>query len=297
MLHGSEVAYWSNAEDVILGALQAVPEGIANTWVAFESTANGAQGWFYNECMKALRGESEWRLHFYAWWWDAEYRIALEDGQRLSYTPEEQALVDKHHLSAEQINWRRKKQNDLQDRFQQEYPETPEAAFLLSGGGVFDILPASFYTPDEQTALDGHIYVAGVDWGDDPDSTAVSVFDVSEYREVALIRLNRMNYAEQVGHIVELCKAWRVDKAVLEYNGVGKPNAQRLADALDGVRYDNGGYPVLQTFTMTNKRKHDLVEALKNGLQEGLLLLEDSVANAELRAMQKSQTASGLCSN
>ncbi len=54
--HGSEVAFWPNAEDHMAGVLQAVPNA-AGTEVVLESTANGIGGLFYNMCKATERGE------------------------------------------------------------------------------------------------------------------------------------------------------------------------------------------------------------------------------------------------
>ncbi len=54
--HGSEAAFWPNAEDHMAGVLQAVPHA-AGTEILLESTANGIGGLFYNMCKAAERGE------------------------------------------------------------------------------------------------------------------------------------------------------------------------------------------------------------------------------------------------
>ncbi len=118
--HGSEVAFWKDAERIIAGALQGGhPDAV------LESTPNGAQGYFYELCMEALHGDGAWRLHFYPWWWDDAYRMPLEEGETLEYTDEEWALVNKWKLQPDQIKWRRAKQKELKGLFIQEYPEDP----------------------------------------------------------------------------------------------------------------------------------------------------------------------------
>lgn len=295
-LHGSEVAFWKKADTAIAGALQAIPEHLPNTWVVFESTPNGASGWFYDECMRALRNESEWELHFYAWWWDDEYRLPLASGERLEYTPEEIKLVERHGLSQEQIKWRRSKQNTLKDMFLQEYPEDPVSCFINTMGDVFTISQMNLYEPVEDRAIEGRVYVAGVDWADYPDATAVSIFDATEGREVAIHRFVKMNYSEQIDNIVKLCQRWKIEKIVVEDNGVGRPNAQRLAEALENVVYDNGYDATLRPFTMTQHRKHSLIQQFKIGLQEDLLLVDNDIATAELNAMEKTKSINGLYS-
>ncbi len=75
LFHGSEVAYWPNAETHVAGALQAVPDE-PGTEIILESTSNGRQGLFYAMCAAAMRGEGEYILVFIPWFWQREYRKA-----------------------------------------------------------------------------------------------------------------------------------------------------------------------------------------------------------------------------
>src|SRR5574341_710068 len=79
-VHGSEAAFWPDAEALVAGIMQG-----GNPEIVLESTPNGAQGYFYNRCMEALDGSIEWTLHFYPWWWEPEYTLPLADGEALSY--------------------------------------------------------------------------------------------------------------------------------------------------------------------------------------------------------------------
>jgi len=133
--HGSEVAFWRNAEAIMAGAMQG-----GNPDIVLESTPNGAQGYFYEHCMEALDGKGVWTLHFYPWWWDDAYRVALEPGEVIEYREDEKRLAELHHLSPEQIKWRRKKQSELKRLFPQEYPEDPRGCFLTSGLRYFSAL-------------------------------------------------------------------------------------------------------------------------------------------------------------
>src|SRR5690606_34944342 len=95
-VHGSEVAFWTDAAATMAGLMQGVPTGGE---IILESTPNGAQGWFYERCMEALDGNSIWTLHFYPWWCDKTYSIALEPDEVLTLEPEEKALVERHGLT------------------------------------------------------------------------------------------------------------------------------------------------------------------------------------------------------
>lgn len=142
LVHCSELAFWPEPEMLLTGILEAVPDRHIDekSSIIIESTANGAQGVFYDMCMESLQNpeRSEFKLHFYAWWWDAEYQLPLAKHEKIEYSHEELALVERHNLSPAQIKWRRQKIDRLGEKFWQEYPEDPVSCFLLSGRGRFD---------------------------------------------------------------------------------------------------------------------------------------------------------------
>jgi hypothetical protein len=304
-VHGSEVAYWKDADWIIAGALQAVPEH-GDTWVVFESTANGTDNWFYTECMRAMRGDSEWKFHFYEWWWDDEYALPLDPDELLEYDDTEMALISKHKLNAEQIKWRRKKQRDLGDLFQQEYPESPEAAFLTSGRGVFQLDKPNLFTAchedrsiigfpvtvaDDYTATDDSEHVMGIDWGQSPDSTAVSIWDSTSYRKVAQYVTGKRDYEFVIGDIVSLCQHYEVEYIVPEMNSM-RMQIEVLKKEIKNAMPDHA--PRISPFIMDNKRKDDLVKRMQLGINEGARLLDEPISKHELRTFEASQTSSGL---
>jgi hypothetical protein len=129
-LHGSEVAFYPNA-DIIPGLLQTVPE--AESEILLESTANGAGGWFYDACMRALRGEGEWDICFIPWYMMPDYQRKCDPYFELER--EEEDIKKMFKLTNEQIMFRRLKIQELgsEDLFRQEYPSTPQEAFLTTG--------------------------------------------------------------------------------------------------------------------------------------------------------------------
>lgn len=136
--HFSELAFWpkSSAKDILNGALQAIPEK-PNTCVFIESTANGVSGEFYNMWKGAVEGTNGFIPVFLPWFIQDEYREEVPEG--FERTPEEERLVELHGLDDQQLMFRRRKvaQNGI-DLFRQEYPSTPEEAFLTTGRPVFN---------------------------------------------------------------------------------------------------------------------------------------------------------------
>lgn len=150
-VHGSEVAFYPQGADIVAGLLQTV--GGSGSEVILESTANGAGGWFYDQVMKSLRGETDWITCFVPWFAMAEYRAKVRP--YFERSREEEQLAEKYNLSDEQLQFRRNKIDELGgfDLFKQEYPTTPLEAFLTSGrcfveDEVLGDAEKECYTPD-----------------------------------------------------------------------------------------------------------------------------------------------------
>ena len=158
-LHASEVAFFPDAKITMLGLLQSVPDEL-NTLVVLESTANGVGDWFHEMWQKASKGENEFIPVFLPWFFDTGYtRSFRSDGERQQFMNEiglevndgsgnkvrtyEYELMRKYNLTLEQMNWRKhtianKCQGD-EMLFMQEYPSTPEEAFISTGRPKFSI--------------------------------------------------------------------------------------------------------------------------------------------------------------
>ena len=138
-VHLSEFAFWPGDKmRTLLGIMQAVPDD-PNTMVVIESTANG-----FNEFKTlwdgAVAGTNGWRPVFLPWYENPEYRKPVT-GEEV-WTTEEERLREQFGLDEEQLAWRRWciKVNCGGDEqlFRQEYPNTPDEAFLLSGDPFFN---------------------------------------------------------------------------------------------------------------------------------------------------------------
>ena len=135
-LHASEVAFYPNADTLMTGLLQSVPkEGN----VIMESTANGMGNLFHREWKRAVEGDGAWSPHFSPWSADPEYIGFVEPGTVLK--GEEKEIADKYGLTRNQIAWMRAKKREFKtdDEFRQEYPLTPQEAFISSGNPAFDM--------------------------------------------------------------------------------------------------------------------------------------------------------------
>ena len=142
--HLSEYAFWANP-DLITG----IEEGCVNdSEGCIESTANG-WGTPYHKLWQRAEQKTAQRLtqtggprfyapHFYGWFWDDNCQVkcdkALED-----LDEDERELRREFKLTDGQLLWRRLKINSMTDpdKFAQEYPATPEEAFLIARQMVF----------------------------------------------------------------------------------------------------------------------------------------------------------------
>lgn len=137
-VHASEIAFWpGNIGETYSGLMQAVPD-TPESMVIIESTAKGFN-FFKQMWDDAVAGENDYIPFFAAWFEMEEYRRPYH-GEQL--TEEEEKLKADFGLDNEQIMWRRwcirNNCNNDMDQFHQEYPATPEEAFIASGTGVFD---------------------------------------------------------------------------------------------------------------------------------------------------------------
>lgn len=135
--HGSEVAFWPNAETHAAGALQTVGANNGSE-VILESTANGPGGYFYNLWQQAIKGFGDFIAVFIPWYWQPEYRREAPPDWR----PEGEELerVELYGLDREQAHWMHVKNIELGGSpgvlcplFKQEYPCTATEAFQTSG--------------------------------------------------------------------------------------------------------------------------------------------------------------------
>jgi hypothetical protein len=166
-LHASELAFWPKAEDTWISLMQAVPD--EDSEVIVESTANSVGGLFHELWVQAINGESEFIPIFLPWFVHDEYRTEIGSNERWqienSADPYERRAQDtgfsfmgEHvRLNPEQLAWRRrtiatKLRGDTR-AWKQEYPSTPEEAFLVSGGAFFDEEKLSSYRDSSRPPL------------------------------------------------------------------------------------------------------------------------------------------------
>lgn len=149
-LHASECAFYDHADELMTGLLQSVPK---DGRVFLETTANGMGNYFHREWQKGVNNESSFTPHFFSWKEDPDYRLKNLEGWKP--TPEERQYMMDYSLDIEQMLWRKKKMKEFknEDAFNQEYPITPEVAFISSGNPSFDMHSLDWYLKNKKEPI------------------------------------------------------------------------------------------------------------------------------------------------
>jgi|TARA_R100001163_G_scaffold35096_2_gene27023 hypothetical protein len=231
-IHASEYAFWSNVEKTIASLFQTAD---ANASIVLESTANGLNGAY-----DLWVNDAGYQKIFLPWMIDD--RCQINQPRFTDYTQLEREYRSKENLSDAQFNWmvytlRVKCANNWRI-FHQEFPSSPNVAFVTSGDRFFP------QTYDVTTAKPGyhqwekrkqyHIYSMGVDTASGSpggDFSTVKVLDVTDkksIREVASFyeRLSPSDFREEVLRIAREYKAL----AVIESNSYGLSIVEHLRD-------------------------------------------------------------------
>lgn len=131
--HLSEVAFWDKADELMYGLFQSIP--MRGSIIVVESTANGRGNWFHRTWQKSQDPNSIWQGLFFPWHEEAEYSMPAPKDMVLD--EEEKKLKKAYKLTNDQLMWRRYKIEDEchgdVEKFRQEYPLSPEEAFIVSG--------------------------------------------------------------------------------------------------------------------------------------------------------------------
>lgn len=145
LFHGSEVAFWPNADTHMQGLGQAI-SAADGTEAILESTANGVGNLFHKMWKAAELGDSDYEAIFIPWFQHEEYTLKCP----LDWAcPEEFKEYGRlYGLSKDQVYWAYNKNRELAVsmsspvdelcwKFRQEYPANADEAFQTSGGNPF----------------------------------------------------------------------------------------------------------------------------------------------------------------
>lgn len=243
LFHGSEVAFWPNAEEHARGVLQAISNE-PGTEILLESTANGIGNYYHNMWKAAENKSSEYIAIFIPWYWQSEYTAGDTDFRP---TDEESFLLSIYAndgLTTRHLAWRRLKiaefSNDHDigmESFKQEFPFSATEAFLNPIANVF-INSKHVHKARKQKIDSEARLVIGVDVAlGDNDRTAI-------IRRKGRLGYNlethrNMNTMEIAGYLKRIIDAEHPHRVYIDSIGVGAGVVDRLRemnyDFVEGV--------------------------------------------------------------
>jgi len=312
--HLSEVAFWQHDEKILAGLFQGISEA-PGTEVILESTANGAQGEFYRLWKGALDGENEYLPIFLPWFSTSEYYRKPPEGFERS--SEEELLVEQHSLNDGQLYWRRLKIAEGGElKFRQEYPATPDEAFITAGKSVFATDKVSNLIPVEpdkrmlfdfdsltwETAKDGnldiweypdwdsnYILAADVALGVGQDYSCAVVMD-TDRRVIALYRDNYIDPSKFGDLLFYLGRYYNNALLTVESNSMGVATLSRLAQMnyinlykqtkISSISKEEGTTPGFRTTQVT---KPHIIGNLKNAVENDDIWIASKTIIQELK--------------
>ncbi len=251
LFHGSEVAFWDNTDDLQTGVMQTVSD-MEGTEIILESTANGMQGFFYDQVQESLLGDYKYKTIFIPWYWMDEYREpVIKD---FEVREEEEELVRLYGLDHEQLQWRRGKIREFRSewKFKQEYPNILMEAFQTSGTSL--IPPEVVLSARQSNITDSNApLVMGVDPARSGDRTCICF---RRGREIpAYYVYNDMNEMKLAGIVAKYIKQHSPVKCFIDV-GLGYGTIDRLhelgySSTVEGIHF---GESAIERDIYLNKR-------------------------------------------
>ena len=223
-LLGSEVAYWSSAEEHLAGIMQTVPR-MQDTEIIFESTANGIGNVFHSVWQQGEVGAGGWQSIFVPWFWQPEY-VA----DNIPISAEDYEYGELYGLTARQLQWRRLKISEMADEklFCKEYPSTPSEAFSVSDDSVLinnDLVAKA----RKATATADGAKIIGVDparFGDDR-----TVISIRQGRSAEILHtVQGKDTMQVVGLVVTFIKKYSPQAVFIDVGGLGAGVVDRLRE-------------------------------------------------------------------
>lgn len=278
--HGSEAAWWPNAQDHFASSVQAVdevrgvrgilwqrpakplpfeeraPEQIvgwikAGSEIWLETTSAGPTGEFYNRYLDAMKGKGRYRHVFVPWTVQDEYKEAgdfypeaepEEDGE----LPEAE-YQELYGLSNAQMLWRRSKIQELgsMGKFRQEYPiDITEAFAAADTDGIFIKAAIVLRARKRELAMQDAPLIIGVD----PAGSGGDRFAVAYRRGDLCYKIESRNKLEHDEAVAWLAKIIDRDKP-------------------ERMFIDRGSFGANIISSLRNQRKHyfDIVKGVDFG--------------------------------
>lgn len=229
--HGSEVAFWEDADGIASGIMQAIPK---QSEIILESTARGIGNYFHQMWVKAVNGESDYIPIFIPWFFMAEYYEKVDES--LNLTDEDIAIRTIYGLSNEQMMWRQKKIVEIGiSLFKQEYPCNAEEAFAATT--LEGLIPEHVVAAARKNICQPHGHlIVGVDpaCSENGDNTAIITRQGRVAHSLQVFKTN--DTMKIVGILVKMLTAQNISAICIGWTGVGVGIYDRLRELGYGDR-------------------------------------------------------------
>lgn len=246
--HGSEVAFWSNANEIVSGMLQTIPDNPESELI-LESTANGTSGegaYFYNLVQSGLEKNSDYLTLFYAWYQQNEYRRKIIEP--IKWNEEELFLKRIYNLDEEQLAWRRAKlEGDFKGReylFKQEYPSSIQEAFVTTSNALIPLNFIELSRKNRGISSAGMPVVIGVDPARSSDRTIITIRQGRVIKK--FYKFEKMDNVRLAGIILRLIQAIKPARVFIDYgHGTGAYDiivSQGAGSVIELVQFGSSAY-------------------------------------------------------
>lgn len=186
-----------------------------------------------------------------------------------------------------------------------------EAEFLIDGGGCFVGVEKAARNTLLSAPIEGHSYVAGVDFGFNNDFTTFTVIDKYTRSQVYGTRFTDVGTVNTVDKLLKFAAFWKPEVIHLEKNGIGETlfslikaklqeNETEVSSEDDNRREINFGSTKIRAIHMDNAIKRGAVERVAADIEyDNLSLLDDKSEYGETQISEmstyiKERTASGM---
>lgn len=251
LFHGSEAAFWQNAESHFAASLQCVAL-LPGTEIILESTSGGPSGKYFETFRQGERREGIYRSIFIPWYIQPEYQMPCPPDFKLSdetpddNTPSEADVAAAYRLTNEQMHWRRIKVAELGvARFNREYPSCTDDAWSSTETDHFILPAAVLRARGRKTEPSGPLII-----GVDPAGGGGDRFAVAWRRGNAVTKVewrNKINTIEATQWLLDILERDRPDRMNIDSGNIGQAIITNLRsmrpDITDPVRSVAFGSP------------------------------------------------------
>ena len=276
--HGSEVAFWSNANEIVSGMLQTIPDN-PDSELILESTANGTSGegaYFYNMVQSGLDEKSDFMTLFYAWYQQNEYRRKIIEP--IKWTDEELELKRLYNLDDEQLAWRRAKlTSDFKGReylFKQEYPSSIQEAFVTTSNALIPLNCIELSRKNRGLSGNGLPIIIGIDPARSSDRTIITIRQGRVVQK--FYRFEKMDNVRLAGIVMRLIQSINPARVFIDYgHGTGVYDilvSQGMSGIIELVQFGSSAY---DSKKYANRRA-EMFDNLRTWyMQEGGVFIKD----------------------